>query len=125
MAERRNFVRLKKRLRVAYRIIVERYANESLPPNMSYTDTISGNGVTIYSPKCIEKGTKLEIEISLDDKNDDVIEAVGEVIGCEKGGDKEYEIKIKFTDIDEPMRDRLVSYIIRQDVKFKAKKTKK
>jgi len=123
MAERRNFVRLKKRLKVAYRVIVDRYANDSLPPNMSYTDTISGNGMTMYSSKCIEKGTKLEIEITLDDKEGGNIETAGEVIGCDKGEGKEYEIKVKFIDIDEPQRDRLASYVIRQDVK--AKKAKK
>ncbi|MFP4465924.1 MAG: PilZ domain-containing protein [Candidatus Goldiibacteriota bacterium] len=119
--ERRNFVRLQKRHRVNYRLIVDTYANESVPANSSYTENISGSGMLMLSSKKYENGVKFEMEIEINDGDNEPIECVGEVIDSEEVSANEYNIKIKFIDIDNPVRDRLARYIIREDVKLRKK----
>jgi hypothetical protein len=127
MAQRRNFVRLSKKIKVEFRQIVERYANASVPPNISYTTSISGNGLTILSGKDVKKGMKYEIDIFVKDGTDSPITAAGEVLGSDEIEKGQFELKLKITENDEADRDRLASYIIREDLKVKnaAKKTSK
>ncbi|HPI04432.1 MAG TPA: PilZ domain-containing protein [Candidatus Goldiibacteriota bacterium] len=126
MAQRRNFVRLSKKIKVEFRQIVERYANASVPPNISYTTTISGNGLTILAAKKAEKGMKYEMDIFIKDGDDSPINAAGEVLGNSEIEGGQFEVKIKITEIDESDRDRLAAYILREDLKVKkaAKKAK-
>lgn len=126
MAQRRNFVRLSKKIKVEFRQIVERYANASVPPNISYTTTISGNGLTILSAKKVDKGMKYEMDIFIKDGDDSPINAAGEVLGSSEIEKGQFELKIKIVEIDEADRDRLASYILREDLKVKkaAKKAK-
>jgi c-di-GMP-binding flagellar brake protein YcgR len=119
MQERRKFFRLKKRLRVEFKIIIDKFANPVVPPNISYTDTISGNGLVLLYSKIIEKGTKLEMSIELSDKNKTIIELAGEVIGYNMIDLNQYEIKIKFIDIDEKHRDKLIGYLLKEGAKSK------
>lgn len=125
MAERRNFVRIKKRIKVLYKVIIDKFASTKAPFNMSFTETISGNGMTLFSPTPVEKGTKYEMTIELPDGKQKGIELVGEVIGYNKIDTNQYEIRIKFIDIDENVRDRLVKYILKEDLKIKKQKNKK
>ncbi|MCX8092797.1 MAG: PilZ domain-containing protein [Candidatus Goldbacteria bacterium] len=122
MQERRKFFRLKKRLKVEFKIIIEKFASTVVPPNISYTDTISGNGLVLLYSKIIDKGTKLEMSIELQDESKTKIELAGEVIGYNKIDENQYEIKIKFIDIDEKYRDKLVGYLLKESVKNKKKK---
>ena len=119
MDERRNFVRLKKRIKVMYKYIIDRFASTTAPPNITYTDSLSGNGMVIFSPKKIEKGKKLEISIEVPDGNKKTVDLAGEVLGVNELNENENEIRIKFTEIDEPDRDRLVRYILKEGVKKK------
>ncbi|MBP7792978.1 MAG: PilZ domain-containing protein [Candidatus Goldbacteria bacterium] len=119
MQERRKFFRLKKRLKVEFKIIIDKFSNPVIPPNISYTDTISGNGLVLLYSKAIEKSTKLEMSIELPDKNRTIIELTGEVIGYKMIDLNQYEIKIKFIDIDEKYRDKLVGYLLKEGVKNK------
>ena len=119
MEERRNFVRLNKMIKVMYKVIIDQFASTTAPPNTSTTETISGNGMVLLSPKKINEGTKLEMTIELPDGNSKGVEMAGEVIGTNELGANEFEIKIRFIEIDENERDRLVKYIMREDVKKK------
>ncbi len=119
MQERRKFFRLKKRLKVEFKIIIDKFASMVVPPNISYTDTISGNGLTLLYSKTIDKGTKLEMSIELFDENKTKVELAGEVIGYNKIDTNQFEIKIKFIDIDEKHRDKLVGYLLKESVKNK------
>lgn len=125
MAERRNFVRIQKNIKVNFKVIVDRFANPGIPANMSHTTTLSGNGMTFMSPKPIDKGTKLEFTIDIPDGKGDGIDTSGEVLGAKKLGENEHEIIIKFLDIDTKSRDRLSAYVMREDVKEKMKAKKK
>lgn len=119
MQERRKFFRLKKRLKVEFKIIIDKFASTVVPPNISYTDTISGNGLVLLYSKIIDKGTKLEMTIELSDDNRTEVELAGEVIGYNKIDTNQYEIKIKFIDIDEKYRDKLIGYLLKEGVKNK------
>ncbi len=124
MVERRNFVRIKKRIKVLYKIIIDKFASPKAPPNMSFTETLSGNGMTLFSPTPVEKGTKFEMTIELPDGKQRGIELAGEVIGYNKIDTNQYEIRIKFIDIEERVRDRLMRYILKEDLKIKKQRNK-
>lgn len=125
MAERRNFVRIEKNIRVDFKVIVDKFANPGIPANMSYTRSLSGNGMTFLSPKAIDTGTRFEFTIEIEDGKNDGIDTSGEVLGCKKLNENEYEVIVKFLDIDPPSRDRLAAYVMREDVKAKRAKKKK
>lgn len=119
MQERRKFFRLKKRLKVEFKIIIDKFASTVVPPNISYTDTISGNGLVLLYSKIIDKGTKLEMTIELSDENKTKVELTGEVIGYNKIDLNQYEIKIKFIDIDEKYRDKIIGFLLKESAKNK------
>jgi len=121
MTEKRNFVRLKKALEITYKVIIDKFANTAVRPSLTSTATISGNGLSFMSPKRIEKGTRLEMEIEIPGKP---VELAAEVIKIKSTGPGEYEIVVKYTEIDEPERDRLVKYILREGVKAKGGRQK-
>ena len=118
MAQKRKFVRLNKRIRVEYKVIIDKFASTAIPPNVTNTETISGNGMTFMSPKKIDKGTRLEMTVKLPESG---IDLAGEVINSKQAGPGEFEVIVKFTEIDEPDRDKLVKYILREGVKDKPK----
>ena len=121
MAEKRNFVRLKKALELTYKVIVDKFANTAVRPSLTSTATISGNGLSFMSPKKIEKGTRLEMEIDIPGKP---VELAADVINVKAAGPGEFEVIVKYTEIDEPERDRLVKYILREGVKAKSGRQK-
>jgi c-di-GMP-binding flagellar brake protein YcgR len=122
MAERRNYVRLKKRLEIEYKIIIDRFASTAAAPNTTFTDTISGNGMSMFVPKKVEKGTRFEMAIRLPDGAP--VDTAGEVIGVKEIAANQYEVIIKFKDMDTPDQDRLIKYILREGVKAKPAKKK-
>jgi len=121
MDERRDFVRLKKRIKVMYKVIVDRFASTAVPPNITYTDTLSGNGMTFMSAKKIDEGVKLDITFEIEDGKKQGIDTAGVVLGSKQLDGGEHEIRVKFTDIDEPQKDRLARYVMREQVKTKKK----
>lgn len=122
MQERRKFFRIKKRLKVEFKVIIDKFPSIVAPPNISYTDTISGNGLVLLYSKIIERGKKLEMVLELSDANKTKIEFIGEVIGYNKIDENQYEIKIKFIDIEEKNRDKLVGYLLKESIKSKKAK---
>lgn len=123
--ERRNFVRIKKMLTVDYKVVIDKFASTAVPADVTKTETISGNGLTMMLPKTLKTGEKLEMEIELPDGVKKPVEFDGEVIESVKKGAGEYQIKVKFIDINESVRDRLVKYIFRENVKTGRKEKKK
>lgn len=121
MSQKRDFVRIEKAVELEYKVIIEKFANTAVPPNLTKTATISGNGLTFMSPKKIDKGTRLEMRIEIPGK---AVDLAGEIINTKLKGPGEFEVVIKFTEIDEPDRDRLVKYILREGLKAKPKNKK-
>ncbi len=123
--ERRNFVRIKKMITVDYKVVIDKFASTAVPADVTQTETISGNGLTMMLPKPLKNGERLEMDIELPDGGKKPVELEGEVIGSVKKGAGEYQIKVKFTDINEQVRDRLIKYIFRENVKSGRKEKKK
>ena len=124
--EKRRFVRLNKMIEVACKEIIDKYANPVIPPSVLYTQNISGGGLLLFSPKYMEKDTRLEFTIVLPD-NKRGIDAVGKVLGSSEynvEGIKQYRIKVNFTEINENDRDRLIKYILREDIRVNRNKKK-
>jgi len=121
MGQKRDYVRLNKAIALEYKVIVDKFANTAIPPNMTNTATLSGNGLTFMSAKKIDKGVRLEMRIDVPGK---AVDLAGEVINTKQKGPGEFEIVAKFTEIDEPDRDRLVKYILREGIKAKPKNAK-
>lgn len=121
MAQKRDYVRINKAVRLEYKVIIDKFASTAIPPNLTNTATISGNGLTFMSPKKIEKGTRLEMTLDIPGK---AVDMAGEVINVKPKGPGENEVVVKFTEIDEPDRDRLVKYVLREGVRAKPKDKK-
>jgi hypothetical protein len=121
MANKRDYVRLNKALELRYKVIIDKFASTGIPPNLTNTATVSGNGLTFMAAKKIDKGTRLELTIDIPGK---AVDMAGEVINMKEKGPGEFEIIVKFIEIDEHERDKLVSYILREGVKGKPKKGK-
>jgi hypothetical protein len=119
MAERRDFVRISKNIKVLFKVIVDKFANPGIPSNVSFTRSLSGNGMLLFLPKPLDNGVKLELTILIPDGNEEGIDTAGEVLGHNKLNENEYELKVRFTDIDEQSRDRLAKYVMREDVREK------
>jgi c-di-GMP-binding flagellar brake protein YcgR len=121
MAQKRGFVRINKVIELEYKVIIDKFANTAVPPNLTNTATLSGNGLTFMSAKKVDKGIRLEMRIDIPGKP---VDLAGEVINLKQKGPGEFEVVVKFTEIDEPDRDRLIKYILREGVKNKPKNKK-
>jgi len=124
--EKRRFVRLDKMIEVACKEIIDKYSNPVIPPSILYTKNISGGGLLLLSPKSMQKDTKLEFTIVIPEYKRG-IDAVGVVLGSVEQtieGVKQYQIKVNFTEIYENDRDRLIQYILKEEVKTKKIKKK-
>lgn len=121
MSQKRDYVRLNKAVELEYKVIIDKFASTAIPPNMTNTATISGNGMTFMSPKKIDKGIRLEMRLNIPEKS---VDMAGEVIKTNQKGPGEYEIVVKFTEIDEPDRDRLVKFVLREGLRAKPKDKK-
>jgi effector-binding domain-containing protein len=119
MAERRDFYRLSKRIEVEYKVIIDKFASTGIAPDTSFTDSISGNGLTLLTSKKLDKGTKLEMTLKIENGD---IDMAGEVIGNKELSRGQFETIVKFFQVDEPERQRLIKYITREGVKSKPKK---
>jgi hypothetical protein len=119
MAEKRNFVRLSKRIEVEYKVIIDKFASTGIAPNTTFTETISGNGMSIFTARKLEKGIKLEMTIKLPAGP---VDMAGEVIGNKEISPNQFETIVKFFQVDEQERQKLIKFITREGVKSKPKK---
>ena len=118
MGERREFVRINKRITVQYKEVIEWFASTAARPNITDTQTLSANGMLMLLSKPIEKGKKLDITLEVPDGKP-AIDIGGEVLGHNDQGGNRFEIKVKFAEMEDADRDRLAAYVIREDVRAK------
>ncbi|HOM02076.1 MAG TPA: flagellar brake protein [Acetivibrio sp.] len=115
--QRRDFFRFDCSIPVSYRIVDKPgiYDNQR-KFTKSYTRDLSGGGVCIRLKERIETGQLLRCELSLNDFNK--VSFLGRVVRLTEY-DKEndvykYEIGIKFEEIEEKDRERIISYIFQE-----------
>lgn len=121
MGQKRNYVRIDKVVKLEYKVIIDKFASTAIHPNTTNTATLSGNGLTFMSPKKVDKGVWFEMRVIIPGKP---VDLAAEVINMKQKGPGEFEVVVKFTEIDEPDRDRLIKYILREGVKAKSKSKK-
>ena len=124
--QKRNFVRLEINLPVKYRPYTGNPVFQS-HFDVGRTNDLSIGGVKLSVSKPIPAGTKLEMEIELDDDNRPYI--VGKVVGGEDkvldGVSRRIE-KISFTEVDPDAQDIMMKFIFetqRKEVRKDKKNT--
>ncbi|MDK2902442.1 MAG: hypothetical protein PWQ93_361 [Clostridiales bacterium] len=118
--QRRNYYRLGIVLPVQFRKITEGDDGIQRPLHKAYTLDISGGGMRITVPKRIpiKERDLLQCHILLDD--DVKLEVKGIVVriaGANNDSDTN-EIGVEFQDISNQVRDKLISFIFKQQLKF-------
>ncbi|MDN5277643.1 MAG: hypothetical protein PWR01_1608 [Clostridiales bacterium] len=117
--QRRSFYRLKINLPVLFRLIEQ---GPEQPGYMkAYTADISGGGVRLLTDEKLEPGQQVECRIPIGER--DFLELKGlvvRVVPCVEGNYK-FEVGVKFVDILEAERDRLIQFIFQQQRRLKAK----
>jgi c-di-GMP-binding flagellar brake protein YcgR len=117
--QRRSFYRLKINLPVLFRLIEQ---GPEQPDYMkAYTADISGGGVRLLTDEKLEPGQQVECRIPIGER--DFLELKGlvvRVVPCVEGNYK-FEVGVKFVDILEAERDRLIQFIFQQQRRLKAK----
>jgi c-di-GMP-binding flagellar brake protein YcgR len=87
----------------------------------AYTADISGGGVRLLTDEKLEPGQQVECRIPIGER--DFLELKGlvvRVVPCVEGNYK-FEVGVKFVDILEAERDRLIQFIFQQQRRLKAK----
>ncbi|MCM8901197.1 PilZ domain-containing protein [Caldicoprobacter algeriensis] len=117
--QRRSFYRLKISLPVLFRLIEQ---GPEQPDYMkAYTADISGGGMRLLTDKKLEPGQQVECRIPIGERG--FLELKGlvvRVVPCVEGNYK-FEVGVKFVDILEAERDRLIQFIFQQQRRLKAK----
>lgn len=113
MEEKRKFIRMDIEGEVKYRI-----KGSTQPQTLCQSKDIGTEGIRILTDEELEVGTILELEIFAFDKFRSFF-ATGEVvwqkeIGAEKkGGKRNFEVRIKFIEIDNFSQNRIGNYVYR------------
>jgi len=118
--QRRSFYRLKIKLPILFRLIDE---NESGSSGYikAYTADISGGGMKLLTNENLQPGQQIECRISIGEE--DLLDLNGlvvRVVPCVEGNHK-FEVGIKFVNIFESDRDRLIRFIFQQQRWLKAR----
>ena len=71
---------------------------------------ISGGGLRFYSNECFNSGDRLFLKTFLP-THAHVIRIKCEVVRCVPAGGGRYEVAVKYTDMDETTRDKIIRYI--------------
>lgn len=119
--QRRNFYRLKINLPVLFRLIEQDSEPDRQGYIKAYTADISGGGLRLLTNEDLKPGQQVECRISIEDSN--FLELKGLVVRvatCVEGNYK-FEVGVKFIDILESERDKLIQFIFQQQRKLKAK----
>ncbi|MFO7294587.1 MAG: PilZ domain-containing protein [Clostridia bacterium] len=119
--QRRNFYRLKINLPVLFRLAEQGNQADGANYIKAYTVDVSGGGMRLLTDEELKPGQQLECRLSIGEK--DFLELKGLVIrvGPCVEGHYRFEAGIKFVDILESERDRLIRFIFQQQRRLKAK----
>ncbi len=115
----RSFVRLDINVNVALQLRTA--ADNDAAPQKLITHNISGGGLCLLSKIPLEVDTQVDLVISLD--NQDTIRAAGVVVRVDKHSSEliPYLISIKFVDIIEQDRSKIIKFIFQKQVERKRK----
>ena len=85
------------------------------------TNDLSGGGIKITFNRGLKEGTRVELSFELE--RGEVINALGEIVRTEKVGEgnDRYWLAIKFTDILESDRNKIVKFVFKKQVELRKK----
>lgn len=119
-AQKREYFRVDADLSVSYWVIDEENPSAQ---SVETTVNISGGGMRFPVSEAIAEGTRMGLEIVVDEPQPAVVECVGEVVGnYEDSGQR--QLALKFTDIEEEHQDAIISYCLarqRKQLRLKVK----
>lgn len=122
--QRRNYYRLNCSVQVQYRIVEEMNdeLNEGIPYKKTFTNNISGGGISLMLEEKIEVGRILECEMEAG--QDKIIKFFGKIIRYERSeleGKFRFEAGIAYIRINDNDREAVVRYIFEEQRKLRKK----
>ncbi|MFO7154846.1 MAG: PilZ domain-containing protein [Caldicoprobacter oshimai] len=119
--QRRSFYRLKINLSVLFRVVEQDFTYDKPCYIKAHTIDISGGGIRLLTDEKLEPGQQVECQIPIGERDNlELKGVVVRVVPCVEGNYK-FEVGIKFVDILEAERDRLIQFIFQQQRKLRAK----
>lgn len=119
--QRRNFYRLKINMPVFFRTIEEDSPQNEAHYLKAYTVDISGGGVRILTNHELKLGQRVECVIPIEEKQKLTVEGLVIRITASLDEGYKYDVGIKFTEILEAKRDKIIQFIFEQQRKFRNK----
>lgn len=118
--QERNFFRLSVSLEIEKRFKMKDKNEEIVFEEMCRTSDISGGGVKFFSNFKHQKNDQLLLTLNIDNKE---LNILGEVVRVSEssGNDYNYEIGVKFINIDNLERDIIIKYIFEQQRELRKK----
>lgn len=106
----RAYVRLETALTAAVRPV-----NSADAPTKAITKDIGGGGVQLVTKLAVTPGMQLKVSVDLQDGG--IFKGQGEVVRAEYDGEREfYSAAVKFVDISERERDKIIKYVFRRQL---------
>ncbi len=126
----RAFVRVSVSLMIKIKIMeseiigsdsVENTEDSECATYKAMTNDLSGGGIKITFNRGLKEGTRVELSFELE--RGEVINALGEIVRTEKVGEgnDRYWLAIKFTDILESDRNKIVKFVFKKQVELRKK----
>ncbi|MFH1996526.1 MAG: PilZ domain-containing protein [Candidatus Omnitrophota bacterium] len=104
MEERRRYMRFKTSLQVFYKVL------NGLPTAIeSSVVDVSREGLRLSDEKGMMKGSIVELSINIPGENEPVV-AFAEEIWSRQSGEKKYDKGMRFTNISQDARSKLIGY---------------
>ena len=112
--QRREFFRFEANLPIRYRIFESANSKSNQEFIEAVTRDISGGGLCIRLIEPVEMDKYIECELILSTK----VKFIGKVVRLTEydtlHGQYKYEIGVSYKNIDEPMREKIISYIFQE-----------
>ena len=116
VTEQRGHARLDIALSVSF--VVQRPGGEISERAESISSDISASGIRLMSPKVLEKGSILSLEIQLPDDHAEPILAEGEVVWQNKISEFSYETGAVLTHMQDQDKKRFMGFVFDQLSRF-------
>jgi len=119
--QRRNFYRLRIRMPVLITTVEENLQQNEVGYTKAYTVDISGGGIRILTNCELKPGQRVECAITLTEKQKLKVDGLVVRSTASLSEGYKYDVGIKFTEILEAERDKIIQFIFEQQRKFRNK----
>jgi len=109
--QRRDYVRIPVTKPILFTVPCTQAADSKTSSYKGTVIDISGGGIKIFSSSVLSEGDKVEIEFMLSDAPQEKMCLQGTVVWAERDMSSKKRFGIRFTDIHENQREKIISYI--------------